>query len=314
MLFNHCIARVRLDGKSYWIDPSMTPQGGDLGAVFQPHTGWSLPIGPGVTDLERLSEASVPLYSQVREELTLGPRRNSPASLFRSVDYGLSAADELRARLAAEGTEPWATEILNYLRDSWPSTEQVGQLELTDDAANNRLKITGRYDVRNIWTGGSSGPLRLTTQDKLFSGALSVLPGDKRRTDIFLGRPRRLERHLTVNMPRPWPMRGWTRSVTAPGLTYSHVLSSSGNTTRYVKTFASVVWSLSASEAQAYKDIESLTRQNTMWLNAVERLGRLTPPPAPERRTHIAIVRGVIFMLVVVWLPFFLGLCSQPQP
>jgi transglutaminase-like putative cysteine protease len=42
--FNHCIVRVRLEGRSYWLDPTRYPQGGELSNISQPRWGWALPL------------------------------------------------------------------------------------------------------------------------------------------------------------------------------------------------------------------------------------------------------------------------------
>ena len=43
-LFNHCIVRLRLNGSTYWLDPTLRDQSGTLETVFQPHAGWALPM------------------------------------------------------------------------------------------------------------------------------------------------------------------------------------------------------------------------------------------------------------------------------
>jgi transglutaminase-like putative cysteine protease len=53
-VFNHCIVRLRLDGASYWLDPTVSVQSGKLRDVLQPHAGWALPLTPQTTGLERL--------------------------------------------------------------------------------------------------------------------------------------------------------------------------------------------------------------------------------------------------------------------
>ena len=45
-VFNHCIARVRVGGHSYWLDPAMRAQFGDLDVVAQP-------FGAGLCRLRR---------------------------------------------------------------------------------------------------------------------------------------------------------------------------------------------------------------------------------------------------------------------
>jgi transglutaminase-like putative cysteine protease len=38
-VFGHCIVRLRLNGVAYWLDPTISMQGGDLDHIVQPHVG-----------------------------------------------------------------------------------------------------------------------------------------------------------------------------------------------------------------------------------------------------------------------------------
>jgi hypothetical protein len=48
--FNHMIVRLRLQGATFWLDPTLQPQGGSLGKIFLPHAGWALPITSETTE------------------------------------------------------------------------------------------------------------------------------------------------------------------------------------------------------------------------------------------------------------------------
>jgi transglutaminase-like putative cysteine protease len=78
--FNHCIVRLRLDGKTYWLDPTMPRQEGRLDLIYQPHAGWALPLTPEAT-LERLKDHEPVHYRHSEGALIIGPKLDSPAAL-----------------------------------------------------------------------------------------------------------------------------------------------------------------------------------------------------------------------------------------
>ena len=53
-VFNHCIVRLRLDRRSFWLDPTQRAHFGDLDVVTQPFDG--LRIAQGVDALEPRNE------------------------------------------------------------------------------------------------------------------------------------------------------------------------------------------------------------------------------------------------------------------
>jgi transglutaminase-like putative cysteine protease len=92
-VFNHCIVRLRLDGVSYWLDPTAPVQSGSLPNIYQPHGGWALPLTCETMQLESL-DRSVPLHIlHAEDELSFGPKQQSPARLRKHIDYFSWTAD-----------------------------------------------------------------------------------------------------------------------------------------------------------------------------------------------------------------------------
>ena len=46
--FDHCIVRVRIDGKSHWLDPTQEAQISPLGNIAECRYGCALPLTPGI--------------------------------------------------------------------------------------------------------------------------------------------------------------------------------------------------------------------------------------------------------------------------
>ena len=163
-VFNHCVARLRLDNRSYWLDPTQRTQSGNLDVVAQPFGGWALPIAEGAEALEPLNEPGVRHLLDFQERLELGPKRNSLAIYRRTVSYRFWAADQLRGRLAVEGPGPYAQEVVKTLKTTWPGIEQIGEVEVNDDPAGNCLQVSsstnsatfGKPPTRNACASSSA--------------------------------------------------------------------------------------------------------------------------------------------------------------
>ncbi len=305
-VFNHCIARLRIDGRSYWLDPTMRLQSGDLGVVVQPFGGWALPLGDSVSALEPLSDPGVRHYLDFQETLQLGPKRDSIATYLRTVEYRFWAADELRGGFAVEGTDPYARKVLKELRTVWPEIEQGGNVEVDDDRAANRIRVSTRYQLRDFWKTGGKNQLSLVIGDEAFAQQLAPLSRGSRRNAIYLGWPRKATRHMTIAMPRKWPGQGWRKVQAGGGLRYESSVSFEGRTIEYAKEFVSDSLTLRAADAQSYHDVVAQLRKNQLILRAKERFGRLgsvaSRRPRAQRIVSWAILVFSLLMMIATKL------------
>lgn len=95
-LFNHCIVRLRLNGRSYWLDPACPEQAGRLATLTRVHSGWALPLSGEADALERIGPDEPAQQVNIEDEVEFGPRPHSPAKLTRQVEYYSQAADGIR--------------------------------------------------------------------------------------------------------------------------------------------------------------------------------------------------------------------------
>lgn len=277
-VFNHCIVRVCLNGISYWLDPTISIQSGSLSHVFQPHIGWALPLSLETTRLEKLNGNVSPHVVHWEEELIFGPKRESPAKFRRHIDHFFWAADMIRNRIANEGTAEYARTMLKDLQSVWPDTVESENIEVRDDQVRNCVTLILTYELRDCWKRTNDGKrLSFSVADPAFNGELSLLKGTSRRTDIYLGRPRKMTRYLRMDMPRTWVSNGWWQTHEVPGLRYVNRLLTEGRSISNSKELVIGSWSLPAAEASAYNEAATRLRENLLTIWARERFGKIRP-------------------------------------
>jgi len=191
-VFNHCIVRLRVNGRVYWLDPTMPRQEGRLDVIFQPHAGWALPLTLETVELERQQTDEPLFYRHSELDFTLGPRADSPATLQLQIDYHSFAADLLRHRIENEGHSKYSEQMRNELRATWPEINESVPLSLRDVRGDNRLTATFRYEIPNAWKPVDlKGRLGFQLSAGSIAGELAPLKKTQCRTDVFLGKPRR---------------------------------------------------------------------------------------------------------------------------
>ena len=275
--FNHCIVRLRLDGKTYWLDPTMSRQEGRLDVIFQPHAGWALPLTADAT-LERLIDAEPVHYRHSEGVLIVGPKPDSPAVLTIRLDLYSFAADALRHRIENEGHSKYSEQAINDLRATWPDIVETAPLLLEDEPGDNRVTVTLRYEIRNGWKPvGKKGRLGFKVAANSIAVELSLVKKTQRRADVLLGHPRRSTWRVRMHMPRPWPGAGWNDVLSPPGVRYTNELAMTEQQIHHSKELLISAWTLPALHAEAYQELVAKARTNVTTIFARTFLGRIYP-------------------------------------
>lgn len=301
--FNHCIVRVRLDGTSYWLDPTTPVQSGVLRNIVQPLAGWALPLTRDTAALEKIGDDEPRHVLRWEDEVSFGPKPKSPAKLCRRIEYRFGAADAMRRRIANEGAAEFARVVLKDLQAVWPRIVETAPIDVGDDKKANGVSVTLNYEIPECWTWNSARKRYVfTIADTAVSGELQPLKSSQRQIPIYLGQPRRITRYLRMNMPSMWVGSGWHHVREAAGLKFVNSLRVEGRTMTNSKELVVPAWSLPASEAGAYGDIAKGLRENLLMIEASALFGRIIPSRLWRYITYwsfwIALMAVIQFLLL----------------
>ncbi|WFU81861.1 DUF3857 domain-containing protein [Bradyrhizobium sp. CIAT3101] len=303
-LFNHCIARVRLDGHSYWLDPTVSMQGGRLKDIGQPHRGWALPLMGETIELEWMGSEEPLHVIHWEDEITLGPKRESPATVERTIDYSFWCADGMRNRIANEGTGGYVEGMLREWQSVWPGVAEAAPIEVQDDRVRNTVSLVLKLTIPGGWkTGGANSPLVFPIADMATVHELHPLAELRRENEIFLGRPRKITNLIKVNMPRRWPGDGWIRRLEAPGIDYSSRATFDGRTMNSFRELIVHRWSSPASGAHAYNEIARELEENLLHIWGSEMFSRIRPNISLRGRIILALrwLSGGVWGAIIIW-------------
>lgn len=304
-VFDHCIVRLRHGGVSYWLDPTIPVQFGTLQSIFQPHIGWALPLDPDVVDLERLS-GDAPLHVLHREDdITFASKRAAPATFRRMSEYSSWASDLIRNRIANEGTNGFAQALLREMQSLWPGIVETAPIEISDDKVRNRFKVVSSYEILDCWKPSSDGS-RLSFPIVVgFGQELQVLPNERRETEIFVGRPRKMTSRVQINMPRSWGGGGWQHRFEKIPVAYVHDFRVDGRILADFQELRIEDWSVRPAEAEAYNEVAKKAQENLLTFAASERFGRIRPWVSNKARFYGALGSVIYFggwLLFMLWL------------
>lgn len=304
-VFDHCIVRLRLDARSYWLDPTASIQSGTLKNVFQPHIGWGLALSQETVGLEELGGGATLHILHWEDDITVGPKVTSPAIVRRKIDYSFWAADAIRNRFANDGPSAFAQALLRELQDVWPGAAETAPMEIRDDKDRNAITLSLNYEVRDCWKSTDDESQLKLVVARAVGGELQPLPGERREADIALGRPRKMTGFVQLNMPSRWRGDGWLHRLEAAGVSFIDRSLVNGRTVTASQELVIDAWSLPAAEVRAYNDIAKKLRENLFILTGRKQFGRIRQWLSLKARFLFAL-RLICYVLWGGWVLIFL--------
>ena len=150
-LFDHVITQVVDGGKTYWIDGTLSDQGGTLATIDTPSDERALVVRSNTNALTPIAIHSHGTIA-VEEIISTGKQR---MTLDVTSTYSGRDADEIRSQLASESLADVAKNHLNRYAADHPRIEALGQPSITDDRFRNVVVLRERYTIHDLWKNGS---------------------------------------------------------------------------------------------------------------------------------------------------------------
>ena len=261
-IFDHCIARVKLGDRSYWLDPTLRAKGPRLEDLCTTYFGWAITISADSGGLEQVPVRPPKLLMDVEEKIEFGPKANSPAKFDLTLSYLSFSADKVRNQIANEGLRRFGDRTLKRYESIWPGIEPIGELTSRESEDENRLTIVATYRIPKPWAKLTDTRVRCEVADTVVARSLAALTPTERKESIQLGIPRKMQRRLRLLMPKSWPASPRDHVHEAGGVRYKSALTVMGNLIEQDKELVVECPTSGPETAQAYSDLVDLMRKD----------------------------------------------------
>ena len=150
--FNHVVTRVRLNGKTYWLDPTAVNQGGAIDNRFFPDYGRGLLARSDTTDLAIIPQQHAGRPKTTLQETFVVHGRKDPADFtVRTLAEGADA-DQLRQTFADQTRDELQKDYLNYYAKEYPGIKIARPLEVFDHRDQDSFETIEHYRIQQFWT------------------------------------------------------------------------------------------------------------------------------------------------------------------
>jgi hypothetical protein len=303
--FNHVVVQAKLSGKTYWFDPTRSPQSGDLDHLVQADYGPALVI-------DTVSSALVPMAGDVAlsDQREVQARFDARAGLDKPVGYTVTtvaqgaAADRLRNTLASRSRDQLQKEYLNFYAGHFTGVSASAPLEVQDDEANNRLTVIEHYSIHDFWQRNDKRQrLEATVAVPELSDLLRLPATQVRHSPLALSHPVDLLHVTTVLLPGEWDLQPDSFDLVDPVFELHRKQTWKDNTLVLTDHYVSLQSEVAAAAMPAYvANLDKARQELSYLLYRNDDHPATTPKPAPAFSPHwLPAVLAVLLLQGMAW-------------
>jgi transglutaminase-like putative cysteine protease/tetratricopeptide (TPR) repeat protein len=179
-IFDHVIVRAVVDGRSYYLDPTMTSQASHLDKVAEIYAGaQGLVITARTAEISTIARTDATPATTVRQERVSVERMDGAATLSLQIEHLGRDAEITRANLARYPPEMLRKSYEGALHRRYPDAVLEEGPRVADDRRENRLAIHARYRLPKYLVGEQDRWLARFRADNLTQ--LFFIPDNARR-------------------------------------------------------------------------------------------------------------------------------------
>lgn len=229
--FDHCIVNYKWRGEDFYVDPTISDQGGNLSNIYFPDYRMGLVLKPGNTSLTTFPEVKKPF--QKVEEFIFVENLEGDATLQIKTEYRGRRADEIRARFSNSTVEEIAKSYTDFYSGIFQGIATSHPIEFLDSDRNvsNVVTTLENYTIEGFWSKSD------TDEDQMYAEIYPIELNSRlgfpqtanRKTDYFLGEPEEFSLTTKIVMPEFWPVTDSKKRIDAGAFVYENEVSSEGN-------------------------------------------------------------------------------------
>ncbi len=229
--FDHCIVYFNYEGKNYFVDPTLSNQGGNFAHMANPEYEVGLLLKRGNAELIAIPAKNKPGIA-IKELITVDSIGGG-ASLVARTEYTGSKADHIRSYFNTSTKESIQKEYLNYYSNLYTDIETAGELKFYDYDRNstNKIVVEEYYHLTQAWQQANDGSyIYCETYPLVLESQISYANTSKRTMPYYMGTPYSFSQIIQVELPEDWPVQQTQKRVEGEGFAYENSIKGYGKT------------------------------------------------------------------------------------
>ena len=146
--FDHCVVQIKFREKEFYVDPTISNQGGTLDTYSFPNYQLGLVLKKE-GDLSKLSSRGMGYQKEI-QSFDLDSIGGAATMEVRTIFEG-SAADRERSSLSNSRLDVVQRKYRDYYADQYPDIQLAGDIKVQDDRELNQLITIEKYWIKTFW-------------------------------------------------------------------------------------------------------------------------------------------------------------------
>ena len=203
-IFNHTIVQVVDSGMVFYIDPTLSNQGGLPGNIYFPDYGYGLVLREGTDSLTRLVN-NVKSLQRINNYFSMDSI-GGKVRLKVLTEYSGLYADNQRSYFQENSSDEAVKNYLKFYSKIYPGIQQDEPLIIQDDRVKNKMTVEEYYLIDSLWSHveNKSGELQLTVSPQELKSAVSIPSSPARTMPYLLTFPSDYSQDIYINLPVEW--------------------------------------------------------------------------------------------------------------
>ncbi|WP_416864999.1 MAG: DUF3857 domain-containing protein [Imperialibacter sp.] len=230
-LFDHCVVSFSHNGEDYFVDPTISNQGGNIELISFPNYEFGLEIKKGTSALREVATKNLPTI-KINEVISVESIGGGAAMHVRT-EYTGSRADYIRSYFASNSFENIKKEYLNYYSSLYPHIASSGDVKFYDydRLSKNKIIVEEFYEIEKFWVDSDDKEYILCEAYPLvLESYLNYPKAANHEMPYYLGQPYSYIQDTQIDLPEDWSGEGETINLGNEAFDFSKTTQIKGRT------------------------------------------------------------------------------------
>ncbi|MEM7509386.1 MAG: DUF3857 domain-containing protein [Bacteroidota bacterium] len=223
-VFDHCVVYFEFDEKEFFIDPTISSQGGDLLNRQFPNYKMGLLLKEGEESVRTVGRTKFALAEQHIREYFRMDSVGGHTSFIVETTYLGDEADYIRSYFASNSRKDIQEEYLDYYSATYSDMVVAKDIVYIDSLKDSENKVITKeyYTIESLWTlEGDSSYYLAKIYPLVFAHYVNYTKSSKRSMPLYIGSPKTISNTSFVKLPQKWPITPSTKTIDHKGFNYT---------------------------------------------------------------------------------------------
>jgi len=207
-VFNHCIVHFKFKDNDYWVDPTISLQGGTFKNLSIPDYGKAMVVGDPTIGLVDMKVVDTISGITVREEFTFADFEK-PGFLNIETQYFGLVADQIRATLEYVSRKDLSDDFRQKLGQVFPGIQKDQLVEIKDDEDKNVITTVETYFLVNAWKEQEDenySYLQFRYEPTDLYNYVGQSECEQKKHPVYIPHPTKFSQTTVLNLPKKLPI------------------------------------------------------------------------------------------------------------